>query len=164
MKLKQKSIFSSSETFLSSDKIIHTRRSILGLSKIEIPFESIDLQREIKRNHIEAPISVSVVVICLLLTSTLLNKFKIYSNEDLFVVLCGLILIISIGFRLLQSNFQKQIVIPTFGLGEVIIWQDRPDRKSVDMFMQELKLAILKHYENKTGRDLDPIGNSEGKP
>lgn len=161
MTLNQKTIFSSSETLFASGKIIQIKKSFLGKSEVEIPFESIDFQSEIKRNHIEAPTAISVISICLFLIIVFLNKFKIYSNEDMFVVLSGLLLILIIGFRVLQMNYKRQIVIPTYGLGEVIIWQDRPSKEVVDRFMIELKLAIIKHYKDRSSQDLDSTDDSK---
>lgn len=150
MKLIQKATFSSSEIEIESEKIVQRTKSFFGSRRTEIPFESINLQSEIIRNHIEASISTLVVSFSIMAIASLVNHFRVYSNEDVFVILCGLILILAIAFRILQSYYKKQIVIPTLGLGEIVIWLDQPNKATVDAFMIELKLAILRHYEKKS--------------
>lgn len=116
---------------------------------LSIPFEEIAIHSKYIRSHIDVSTFIITITACLLGVILLFTQFRIFTNEDLFVVLCGLILVIAIGFRILKSSLKNEFVIPTKESGELIVKSDKPNPDIVSDFLIELANSITKYNQKE---------------
>ncbi|MFY0600233.1 MAG: hypothetical protein JXR03_11220 [Cyclobacteriaceae bacterium] len=147
MKLTQGTVFSTTNFEITESSLVCWKKSRFSKSKADVSFDEIDFSSVYKRDHIDAWVFTLTFAVGLFAMILLFTQFKIFSNEDLFVVLCGVSLIILVGFRVLKSSSRKEIVLPTANSGEIIIRSEKPDKKSVDQFMAFLYASVIEFNE-----------------
>lgn len=152
MKLIQKSFLQQITLEILDDfSLSFTSKSLFKKVIIRIPIEDIYIGKIYHRSHLDMVVFMVIILLSLASITFLLTKFRIYSNEDLFVVMSGIILILAIAYRILKSKSKIQIVIPTSGQGEILVDPDKPNKIQVDLFIMRLgELAAIHRGQQKT--------------
>ncbi len=151
MKLIQKSFLQQLTLEIKgSNTLEYTAKRIFKKVNRRIPIQDIYIDKMYHRHHLDAMLFTVILISSLSAITLLLTRFRVYSNEDLFVVMCGIIMILAIAYRTLQSKYKIQIVIPTSGQGEILLDPDKPSKEKIEFFIMRLEALILIESEGRT--------------
>jgi hypothetical protein len=149
VKLTQKTFLQTAQFVITASALVVHKKSIIYSSTGVYPFDEILIDSKRTRKHLDGLVFAIVIFACLGAIILLLTRFRIFTNVDLFVVLCGLILIMTVGFRILQSHLKIQIVIPTRKAEEIVLEVASPNVEAVDAFMVALITSMIQYHQHE---------------
>lgn len=146
MKLQQKTLFSTVHLTIFDQSLKYKVGQWVGGEESEIHLSKVGYEHIRQRKSVNTSTAIITCMAGLAASLVLFSKFKVYSNLDSFVVLCGFILILVVCFRVIQSSKIDEIVIPVLGEQDVAIRNDLPDREAVVFFILDLQNACKKYW------------------
>ncbi|MEP0368964.1 MAG: hypothetical protein ABJN36_05630 [Cyclobacteriaceae bacterium] len=146
MKLKQKTLFSTVRLTIVDQSLTYKVGQWMGGEESQIHLSKIGYEHIRPRRSVNTATAIITCLAGIVASYVLFSKFKVYSNLDSFVVLCGFILILVICFRVIQSSKIEELVIPILGDQDVTIRSELPDKEAVVYFILDLQNACKKYW------------------
>jgi hypothetical protein len=157
--LSQKTLFSSVTVWLDSDSLRYKSNSWFAKEEFEIGFRYINFDAIYERKSVKTSTTVISVGMGLFLSALLFTKFKVYTNLDSFVVLCGFILIVMVCWRIIQSSRVTEYVIPAAEGRELVIAKDLPNPETVTFFVLDVQNACKKYWADRRAKEISQEGD-----
>lgn len=148
MILKQTDYITSRTFEITETSLRCSESGLMNSMEVVVPFDSFGVNQFSKRSKVPFWVPWVVGILTMLLTGFIQNSMD-WSQENgtLYIILAACAFI---SWRLIASLKRNEILIAT-GKGELIIWEDSPNKETVFHFLDELNSKVKKYYLKKYG-------------
>jgi len=144
MRLYQTDYITTREFELGAKELMCKEKNISSSLELTIPYEYIDVNQLFKRSVLPSSVPWIAGILGMIFIGFIRTSMN--GSESLVLIIVGGIIL----WRVTLLFKRNEILIPT-GKGELIIWEDTPDKNAVSEFIVELTFRIKDLYIKKYG-------------